>query len=428
MINIPIQLFIVIFVLCILFCFLYFHLRKQISSAEAAADIYRSAEEENKTLRTEIAALRASNKLFADDNHSLSAKNAQLIRSSDSGSGGVISLSEHSIVCSFYEQHIASLSTKIDQLEKRAASLEQKASSPSPMRKETSHHEEQCAEILRLKSVCDHYYQELISIGPKYTSLQHEFELLKNCRSRSDESLSFLLSVFPSLQSHLDTYISSASDQSKHPSSVSSYLKKEDYQALSKTELLQLALDRYIASHKKTDWQVGRDYELAVGHEFIRAGFRVDFNGISEKYNDLGRDLIAYKGRDTYIVQCKYWGKGKTIQEKHISQLYGTATYYRFLHPLENVHPVFVTNVRFSSTAEKFALHLNVELRALHPLVEFPRIKCNIGHDKDGATTMIYHLPMDPQYDSVKITGVGECYATTVEEAELYGFRHAEKN
>lgn len=428
MINIPIQLFIVIFVLCILFCFLYFHLRKQISSAEAAADIYRSAEEENKTLRTEIAALRASNKLLSDDNHSLSAKNTQLIRSADSHPKNVISLNEHSIVCSFYEQHIASLSSKIDQLEKRAASLEQNALPPTPQPSQTAPSDEQCAEILRLKSVCDHYYQELLSVGPKYTALRHEFSLMKNSRSRSDESLSFLLSTFPSLQSYLDTYLSATSGQSKQSSSVSSYLKKEDYRSLSKTELLQLALDRYIASHNKTDWQIGRDYELSVGHEFIRAGFGVDFNGISEKYNDLGRDLIAYMGRDTYIVQCKYWSKGKLIQEKHISQLYGTATYYRFLHPHENVHPVFVTNVRFSTTAQEFARHLHVELKELHPLVEFPRIKCNIGRDKDGATTMIYHLPMDPQYDSVKITDTGECYASTVEEAELYGFRHAEKN
>ena len=55
---------------------------------------------------------------------------------------------------------------------------------------------------------------------------------------------------------------------------------------------------------------------------------------------------------------------------------------------------------------------------------EFPRIKCNIGKDKNK----IYHLPMDQQYDSVIINPKkGEFEAMTVEEAEAAGFRRAFK-
>ena len=56
---------------------------------------------------------------------------------------------------------------------------------------------------------------------------------------------------------------------------------------------------------------------------------------------------------------------------------------------------------------------------------EFPRIKCNIGKDVNGISTKIYHLPFDQQYDKTQIVHKGECYATTVEEAEKLGFRRA---
>ena len=50
-------------------------------------------------------------------------------------------------------------------------------------------------------------------------------------------------------------------------------------------------------------------------------------------------------------------------------------------------------------------------------------IKCNVnGKDR------IYHLPFDQQYDRVRIGAVaGECYTTTVAEAEKLGFRCAKR-
>jgi hypothetical protein len=50
-------------------------------------------------------------------------------------------------------------------------------------------------------------------------------------------------------------------------------------------------------------------------------------------------------------------------------------------------------------------------------------IKCNINQTTGEK---IYHLPFDQQYDRTRIIiSKGECYASTVSEAESKGFRRA---
>ena len=73
------------------------------------------------------------------------------------------------------------------------------------------------------------------------------------------------------------------------------------------------------------------------------------------------------------------------------------------------------------------ATYLNIRFVEDFEIGEFPRIKCNIGHDENGMKTKIYHLPFDQQYDNTKINNEGEFFAMTVEEAESAGFRRAFK-
>ena len=145
---------------------------------------------------------------------------------------------------------------------------------------------------------------------------------------------------------------------------------------------------------------------------------------MDKKLEDLGRDLIAKKDNKTLVIQCKCWSKHKQIHENTITQLFGTLTAYR-VEQEENlfniIEGVLVTTIELSETAKKFAKLLNITVIENMPMQEFPRIKCNIG--KDGEK--IYHLPMDQQYDKVKIDKPGECYAYTVDEAEQLGFRRA---
>lgn len=202
------------------------------------------------------------------------------------------------------------------------------------------------------------------------------------------------------------------------------YLSPEEYAKLSSCERYQLALDRYI-ERKKSLWEVGIEYERYIGYLCEIEGYSVHFTGATEKLEDMGRDLILEKGSQTILVQCKRWAKEKVIHENHIFQLAGSTYEYQYEHPERQVIGVFVTTVSFSPVAIRCAELLGLRLFPLVPFQNYPRIKCNIGKSPSGEAQKIYHLPMDQQYDSVKINNPGEFYAWTVKEAEEAGFRRA---
>ena len=246
--------------------------------------------------------------------------------------------------------------------------------------------------------------------------------------------LAYLLELYPGLQDVID------SDYSELPmveleslserDPVRDYLSKEEYNSLSTTEKNQRALDKYVASHAKTKWQIGRDFELFVGHEFLERGWSVEFYGENMGLEDLGRDLIVKTlNGETYIVQCKYWSQDKIIHEKHITQLYGTTVSYCIEHglTLDDVKGTLITNIKLSDMAKKMATYLDIEYLENHEIGDFPRIKCNNGVDEYGIHTKIYHLPFDQQYDTIKMKHKDDFWAYTVEEAERAGYRRAYK-
>lgn len=240
--------------------------------------------------------------------------------------------------------------------------------------------------------------------------------------------MSVLESLFPWVSDMVDMSISDikrmaapVKDVVDYDSAIMDYVSAQEWKSLSDAQRHQLALDRYVASHKKTKWEIGRDYELYIGHTFSKDGYHVDYTGSRLRLEDLGRDLIVRKGSSTMIVQCKYWSQEKEIHEKHLFQLFGTSVCYQIDHPRENVSCVFVTATRCSDSARAFAKKLGIVLKENVPLSEFPRIKCNISHDGER----IYHLPMDQQYDNVVIDKPDECFVFTVQEAIDKGFRRA---
>ena len=246
--------------------------------------------------------------------------------------------------------------------------------------------------------------------------------------------LKYLLELFPSLQDILDAEYKDIEFDLKdfdynENDPVRFFMSSEEWQKLSESERNQLALDRYVASHSKNNWQIGRDYELYIGQKYLADGFDVDFTGSYMGLEDMGRDLICKKGDTTLIVQCKYWSKDKTIHENHINQLFGTMTTYCIENNISSkkVKGVFITNTKLSDTAKKFAELLKIEIIQDRKMEDFPRIKCNIGVDENGNKTHIYHLPMDLSYDVAKIVKPGEFFARTVKEAERAGFRRSFK-
>lgn len=244
--------------------------------------------------------------------------------------------------------------------------------------------------------------------------------------------LNYLLSMFPQLEEVVDSNYNELPgiediSQIEHDE-VRDYLSKEEYSSLNSTERNQLALDRYKESHRKTKWQIGRDYELYIGFKYASKGYQIDYYGSYMGKEDLGRDLIATKDNRILIIQCKYWGTGKRIHENHINQLYGTMMAFCIEHnvPKNQVEGVLITNIELSDMAKKMANYLGIIYKENYPIGDYPCIKCNINY-QNGVATKIYHLPFDQQYDNTKVTDKGEFFALTVAEAESAGFRRARK-
>jgi hypothetical protein len=216
---------------------------------------------------------------------------------------------------------------------------------------------------------------------------------------------------------------------------ISRWLTTDEYSKLSSAERSDLALKRWRES-RKSNWQIGREYERSVGFELESNGFSIEYVGALKGYEDMGRDLIATRGSTKYLVQCKYWSVEKRIHEKHVFQLIGTALEYacreldRPIARLDltgvGIFPMLVTSTSLSDVARRCAKHVNVEVREQRQLRPYPQVKCNIN----GRTNeRIYHLPFDQHYDSTRIdTGKGECYVGTAAEAEQRGFRRARRH
>lgn len=266
--------------------------------------------------------------------------------------------------------------------------------------------------------------------------------IYKNLIGFYEAEFPFLLEYKEQIISEEDTHAFEEYTDEEKEDVLTNFLSVDEYKRLSETERNQLALDRYL-SRNKTSAEIGKMYERFIGYEYERNGWDVEFKGIIDGFEDLGRDLICVKEKTCHIVQCKNWAHYKTMHEKHIFQLFGTLYLYRKKIISENkynkVVGVFCTTTSVSQVAREAAKDLNIEIRENKQLEkDYPCIKCNIGKTGD----LIYHLPFDQQYDRVKIKckeedsclfppeqlKTEECYCKTVAEAEAKGFRRAFKH
>lgn len=241
--------------------------------------------------------------------------------------------------------------------------------------------------------------------------------------------LGYLLELYPDLVEVLeDDFVEKPVIDYREYDPIKDWISTEEYRNMTETKRNQLALDRY--NKNKSNWQMGRDYELYVGQHYEKLGFKVEYNGMNHGYEDKGSDLIAKKNGEIFILQCKYrghkiTGEEKQLHENSVTQLLGTTARYAVEHkiPKEKIKPYLITNKTLEADAKKCAAFLGISYIERMEFKPFPQIKCNIGKNGDR----IYHLPMDQQYNKVKIDKPGECYAYTVDEAEQKGFRRAFK-
>lgn len=238
--------------------------------------------------------------------------------------------------------------------------------------------------------------------------------------------LNFYEKLFPWLEEFKevpsDEAISYATDSyGTEYDSIKKWLSPEEYQKLSNAEKFQLALDRW-GNRKKTDWDVGIEYERYIGYRLEMEGYKVTYTGATLGLKDMGRDLIATKRGENLVIQCKRWAKEKTIHEKHLLQLYGSVAVLASEHPKKKYKAVFITSASISDVARKCADYCGIVVVENCPIGKYPIVKCNVN--KDGEK--IYHLPFDQQYDKVMISkNKFSCYTWTVQEAEEAGFRRA---
>lgn len=248
----------------------------------------------------------------------------------------------------------------------------------------------------------------------------------------SNSKLEYLLDLFPYLDEYIDTnekeedfevdptYLE---DEMRDP--VTSFMTRTEWLKLSSADRNDLALKRYWMRHKN-NFEIGAIYERYIGYLFENEGYGVEYIGISQGVNDLGRDLIVSKpnSNEVYIIQCKYWAKGKNIHVAPINQLYGTTTQYRMRNTDKKVIAMFYTTTVLDDTAKEFAAYLHIVVKENFPMNNnYPCIKCNVSM-RNGEK--IYHLPFDQQYDRTKILEEKhETYVASCKEAEGLGFRRA---
>ncbi len=264
----------------------------------------------------------------------------------------------------------------------------------------------------------------------RVASLRRELRPLNKRVNELEHQLRYLTEIFPWLDEFVtippkDAYLFQTAASGAAPDAQDEYevlrnwLSPEEYQALPRAEKYQRALDRY-QRRKKTDWEIGIEYERYIGYLCERQGYRVEYSGALMGLADMGRDLVLTAGEQTVVIQCKRWAKEKTLHEKHIFQLFGTC----YLLSLQRSHVIgaFVTTAALSDVALQCARQLDIRVYEHIPIGEYPCVKCNVSRSGER----IYHLPFDQQYDHVVIDpSRGEFYAFTVAEAEDAGFRRA---
>jgi hypothetical protein len=87
------------------------------------------------------------------------------------------------------------------------------------------------------------------------------------------------------------------------------------------------------------------------------------------------------------------------------------------------VSGTFTTTTSLFPKVREVADHLGIKVEENLPLVDYRRIKRNVAGRGDERT---YHLPFDQQYDTTVVEpDRGECYVSTVAEADDRGFRRA---
>lgn len=343
------------------------------------------------------------------------------------------------------EELIRSFNNKAKTLDKKEEEVITLLNSKAPFRKVA-----QMITDVKLKIFDESYSHLRTKRNPAYSAAEEIKEMKKIAKGIMTDykemqyKFDYLLTSFPGIKEIIDDdedligeceLIQNEKTLKENYDKVRDFLSPEEYDKLSSAEKNQLALDRYL-KRKKSKAEIGREYELSCAWQLQMEGYSVELHGIKYLKADLGRDLIARKSigglwsDEILIIQCKNWSHRTYIRENVVMQLFGTYMEYELdlkakgQLKTHDIKPVLMIPEysRLSEEAKHFAKRLNIRID-VRPNKDYPRIKCNINNGNK-----IYHLPFDQQYDRTEIKLKGECYCTTVLEAERLGFRRAKRH
>lgn len=113
--------------------------------------------------------------------------------------------------------------------------------------------------------------------------------------------------------------------------------------------------------------QKGDNYEFQIGKSYKRKGYKIHYNGINKGVADGGIDIVAHKGDETILIQCKNWEHSQVKQE-HLRIFLGDCTAYiernqNYLAK-RKIRRVFITSCQnIDYGVERFVAENNIEYK-----------------------------------------------------------------
>lgn len=192
--------------------------------------------------------------------------------------------------------------------------------------------------------------------------------------------------------------------------------------------------------------EAGDRYERYLGYLYERAGWQVEYYGLTEGVanSNRGIDLICTKGGAIHFVQTKYWSDGvaaktniNNVIDRIVKNMQNVVEKRRIQG---NVQAVLAAKPKLSAEVEAYAAEQGVWLLDNLPVQPYPLVKCHTGkrgskkyflpflQDKNPAKYEEIKQGAWEPYDLVEMNRAnGDCYVHTIEEAEALGYKYSNR-
>lgn len=204
--------------------------------------------------------------------------------------------------------------------------------------------------------------------------------------------------------------------------------------------------DLYEYAHRRnlSKREAGDRYERYIGYLYERAGWPVEYYGLTEGVanSNRGIDLICYGADATHFVQTKHWTEGvvaKTNIRNVIDRVAKNAQQLAEKRPVSGrIVPVLVVKPELAAEYFDYAAEQGVRLFHDVSVQLYPQVKCTTG--KRGSRK--YFVPFLKEktaekvqemlegawepYDLVRMdTASGDVHVHTLAEAEALGYKYS---